>query len=424
MNTKKTDAFLKKHGHALFTGVQPVHNVIKSGKGSFITDLDGNQILDLNAGQFCSIFGHSWSKLGTVIQNQLKEISHTGTNTVADTVYEAAERISNLCEGMSGKVMFLSTGAEAIECALRFAKGVKKRNGFLCFENGYHGLSLGAQSVTFGGSWALPQVTDIFSIASPRFHLLFKSETQIAIQNSLHELESILKKHHQTIAGFIMEPIISVGGMIYLPKEYCEGIYKLCKKYDVLLVYDECQTGIGRTGKWFCYQHTDVIPDILVSAKGIGAGFPVSFVVFNSTSVDMTTTPLNHFSSHQNDPISAAIATGVIDEIENRNLLSKVEASGKEILDMLTNLSNKYSFIRNPRGMGLMLGFDIFKPNLESYVELGKDFSQSLLENGVLLQSTQHGKTFRLLPNYLISKSEAKLFISTLEKVIKKFEKI
>lgn len=421
MIRKQSQKLIEKYGEYLFTGVELLPNIVESGKGSFITDVDGNKILDLNAGQFCSIFGHSWPKLDKIFKAQSKKIIHTGTNTISSELFYAGKQISTICEGMQAKTIFLSTGAEAVECALRFAKGVKKKNGFACFANGYHGLSLGSQSVTFGGLWSLPKVEMIYSVNPPSFHEIKAEEIKQVIDKSLAEVETIFQSHAQDIAGFIMEPIISVGGMIYLPNAYAEGIYHLCQKYGILLVYDECQTGIGRTGKWFAYQHSQVVPDIIIVAKALGAGTPVSAVIFNAKTVSFNQTSLNHFSSHQNDPLSAAISMAVIEEISQQNLLVKITKKGDYFLKKLELLSKKYDFIKNPRGLGLMLSFDIFRPNLQSYIELGKEMSKDLLDKGIMLQSTSHGKTYRLLPNYLVKIKEIDFFIEQLEQTIRKF---
>lgn len=414
MNRSKSKNLFKKFNKYIFSGVNPLPNIIKYGKGSYVVDVDNNNLLDLNAGQFCSIFGHAWPKIDKIITAQSKKIFHTGTNTISQEVLFAAKEISKICIEMDGRAIFLSTGSEAVECALRFAKSIKKKNGFVCFKNGYHGLSLGSQSVTFGGNWALPKVDLIYSLDVPVFHELSIQQTKIAVKKSLNNLERLLILHIENIAGLIMEPVISVGGMNFLTQEYCDGIYSLCKKYNVFLLYDECQTGIGRTGKWFNYQHTNTVPDILISAKAIGLGFPVSIVVFNNSTVDLNLANINHFSSHQNDPISAAIAIEVIKEIREKKLLKKVEKIGKYFLNKLIYLSNECDFIKNPRGKGLMLGFDIYLKNTTSYTELSKLFLDNLLEEGVMLQSTSHGKTYRLLPNYLVSRKEIDFFIEKL----------
>lgn len=418
-NSKKMAKDYKKY---FFSGVEIIPNIIKKGKGSFIWDIDGNKILDLNAGQFCSIFGHSWSPLGKIVNEQLIKICHTSTQVVTPEVLKAAKNVSEICGNMNGKVLFLSTGSEAVECALRFAKHIKKKSGFVCFDNGYHGLTLGSQSVTFGGKWAFPKVNFIDSITPPVFHELEENDRQKAIIKSLKKLERIFKNKGKNIAGFIMEAVISVGGMNFLTQEYCEGIYKLCKKYNIFLIYDECQTGFGRTGKWFSYQHFNLIPDILVSAKGMGIGFPVSMIVFKNSIINSKNIEINHYSSHQNDPLSAVIVSKVIDEIKNNKLLDHVKNTGKYFLLRLTELSKKYKFIKNPRGMGLMLGFDIFKEGLASYRELGNQFLKDLLSEGILLQSTSQGRTYRLLPNYYVSRPEINFLMDKLEVVIKKLE--
>jgi 4-aminobutyrate aminotransferase-like enzyme len=170
MIVSNSNKMARNYEKYLFSGIETIPNIINKGKGSFIWDVDGNKILDLNAGQFCSIFGHSWPPLRKVVDKQLNKICHTSTQVVTPEVLIASKKVSKICKNMNGKVIFLSTGSEAVECALRFAKHIKHKSGFVCFDNGYHGLTLGSQSVTFGGKWAFPEINSIDFITAPVFH--------------------------------------------------------------------------------------------------------------------------------------------------------------------------------------------------------------------------------------------------------------
>lgn len=424
MRKSKSKEISQRYNKYLFATKELIPNVIKRGKGSYVWDLDENKILDLNAGQFCSIFGHAYSEMKQIISEQIDKIVHTSTRVITPEVLVAAEKVSGICSRMNGKVIFLSTGSEAVECALRFAKHIKSKKGIICLETGYHGLTLGSQSVTYGGRWAVPEVDSVKSIPVPIFHEMDKKSSMNSVKTILHDLEEFLKTHKDNFAALIMEPIVSVGGMTILSKEYCEGIYRLCKKYEILLIYDECQTGLGRTGKWFNFQHYNIIPDILIAAKGLGDGFPVSMVVFNADTIDEGQIGILQYSSHQNDPLSGVIVTKVIEVIREKKLFDRINSSGKYLLSKLEYLDATYDFIKYPRGTGLMIGFDIYKLGIQDYRKLGNQFSKDMLDNGVMMQSTCQGRVYRLLPNYFVSKSEIDFFVTVLESVVQKYEKL
>ena len=175
---------------------------------------------------------------------------------------------------------------------------------------------------------------------------------------------------------------------------------------------------MGRTGKWFAYQQHGVAPDMLITAKALGAGFPVSLVAFKKTLLARSKISISHFSSHQNDPLAGAIVVGVIAEIQEKKLLHRVERIGDFFLQQLRSLSTRTTLLSAPRGMGLMIGFDLSVVGLESYLELGNEFTSRLREEGVLIQSTSHGKTYRILPSYYLTKREVLFCIASIEKVL------
>ncbi len=407
----------------VFNCIERSPMVLTRAKGAYVWDTNDTKYLDLNAGQFCAVLGHTPKSIQKVAARQLKSIAHTSTRTITPAVQQAAEAIWSICPEMKPQSLFLSTGSEAIEAALRYAKHLTGKSEMICFDNGYHGLSLGSQSVTYGGAWATPMVAGVHSITAPIFHELSPGAAKKETTQKLNELEQLLINHADTIAGLIMEPIISVGGMNFLSKEYCQGIARLCRKYGVLLLYDECQTGVGRTGTWFAYQQLGVVPDILITAKALGAGFPVSLVAFAQSVIDQADITINHFSSHQNDPLPCAVVVAVVAEIQQKKLLARVTRIGAYFLDQLEQLSTRNPLLRYPRGQGLMLGFDLHQDGLTSYRELGAQFGAQLTKAGMLLQSTSQGKTYRILPSYYLTKREIDWSIKTLESALRHLAK-
>lgn len=395
--------------------------VITGGCGSYLVDEDGNRYLDMSAGQFCAIMGHGEAELAAKVASLSKGPTNVSVNFLCKEVLHAAKAVHDICPEMNGKVFFLSTGAEANECCLRYAKQMSgHRNGIISFDVGYHGLSLGTEGYSMGRQYVKPSLANSFFIKAPRGHYSENAD-KAEWQASIHEMEKILECSHSEIAAAIFEPIVSTGGLLYPPKEFWREIRQLCNQYKIFLVFDECQTGFGRTGTWFYYQQLeDCVPDFLVCAKGMGLGYPVSMVVFNGNTFPISSFVMNHVSSHQNDPFGAGLVRFGIQEIEKNGYLTSNLEKGKYILKRLQELARKYPAMQDPRMCGLMGGFDIdFQSTTKNeLVEKSRIFCEFGLKNGIILQFGNYGETVRLLPPYSISYEEIDYFVLQLEKTL------
>jgi 4-aminobutyrate aminotransferase-like enzyme len=315
---------------------------------------------------------------------------------------------------MNAYSVLLSTGAEAVEFCIRYAKHIKGKNGIVCYDKGYHGLTLGAQSVTYSGKFAMPRVEDIYPIKVPDTFI-----TDELLDYHIEELDKLLKEKNSHIAAVLMEPIVSVGGMILPPQKWYIKVRQLCDEYDVILIFDESQTGFGRLGKWFAYQHYDVIPDMVAIAKGLGQGYPVSGVLLNEKIIPDQEFSMTHYSSHQNDAFAANIINIGIEYIDKNNILSKVIELGEYFKSRLLLLQETSKIVCKARGCGLMLGLDLYFDGVNNYREIYKHLSEKMTDKGVIIQGTNGGMTLRFLPDYLISKESIDLAIDTLEDVLK-----
>lgn len=384
--------------------------VLDHGDGSWVFDTAGNKYLDLNSGQFCLAFGHNDKELQEVVFKQLGKIYHTNTATLTPEVFKACDDMASITGKKLKKTIFLSTGSEANECAYRYSRFITGKNTIVALKNGYHGLTLGSQQLSVGGIYAKP------SNASALFMQDFSTDELVKF------FDKIFHETNDDIAAVIVEPILGVGGIIVPPDDFFIELRKICTEKNIILIFDECQTGMARTGKWFAYQGIGVEPDILVAAKSIGAGFPISSVTFNSDYIHEVENKVLHFSSHQNDPLACSIVSYVIDRITRDDILNRNLEMGKYILKCLNELAIKHDILENPRGKGLMLGIDFSESFLSSVNNSSKIFTDSLKKEGILLQTICKGKTFRLLPSYVISKSEIDFLIEKLDKVCKVFE--
>jgi 2,2-dialkylglycine decarboxylase (pyruvate) len=398
-------------------------NIIVKAKDCIIEDADGNQFLDLASGQLCAVLGHNHPKLVERIVNQAREIIHSGTNFLSLPVMEAASKLAEVATGDLKKSIFLSTGSEANECALRLAKIHTQRTGVVGFTLGYSGMTLAMRSISssFGVPIASrPAVPNSHSILTPYCRKCpVDAEYPQCDFLCLQVSENELGRDKDQIAAFIIEPIISAGGMIVPPDGYFKRLKEFANGCGALLIADEAQTGFGRTGKWFGMELFDVTPDILVVSKSAGGGFPASAVITtDEIADDLMTKKATHMSSHQSDPLPAAAVSAVIDTVREEGLVEKAKTNGQYFKERLQGLMGKWPIVADVRGEGLMLGFELDEDNERGK---SKDVLAFMLEKyckqrGVWLSYGSWGGVFRLLPPLTITRKQIDQAISELDK--------
>jgi acetylornithine/succinyldiaminopimelate/putrescine aminotransferase len=398
----------------VFQATQHIDPILTKGKGSWVWDTNKKRYLDLNAGQFCVVLGHSNKKFNKLIRKSLNKLVHTNTNALSSTVLKASEELSRTTFGLFKKSIFLSTGAEANEFALRYAKFINNREIVLSLGEGYHGLTYLTQGLSSEGAWAIPKVESAISLLTPN-SVHFDSTIILDSKNDLIEK---IERYKEKVSAVIIEPILGTSGIIEIPKDYLVNLRQLCDKYSIILIFDECQTGFGRTGSWYAYQTLEVVPDVLCLSKALGNGFPVASVSFRDGLIDKVEGKITHFSSHQNDPLAADIIAFNIKYIQKNDLLARVSSIGHYLIKELNIVSEETKGIVNVRGKGLMIGFDlapIFHDDLRGN---SQKLIKAMENEGVLLQVVRKGLTFRVLPNYHIKRGEIDFFIKALNKVL------
>ena len=383
--------------------------VMHKGEGSYLYDTQGKKYLDLNSGQFCVALGHSNDEILDNVFKKGRTLVHTASNIVSDEVVKCSNLLNELSGEMDAYSILLSTGSEAVEFCMRYAKFIKGRQGIVCFDKGYHGLTLGSQSITFGGKFTKPHVENTASIKIP--------ETVEEVSESIQSLENLLSTGEY--AAVVVEPIVSVGGMIYPPMEWFAELRKTCDKHDVLLVFDESQTGFGRTGEWFAYQAFNTVPDMVVLAKSVGLGFPVAVAMFKGSLMpDKDVYAMSHYSSHQNDSFSAAIINEAVEYMIRKDVLKGIKEKGDYFLKNLKELEEKNAHILKARGHGLMLGCELDYEGVSDYRPLYAELYDRMMKNGVIIQGTNGGHTLRFLPDYIISHEDMDFATDTLDRVL------
>lgn len=402
----------EKYGEYILMAMPYADNLIASGRGCTLQDVDGNQILDLSAGQFCSILGNNHPKYLEKLLAQIGNVIHTGTQFLSPIVLEAAKKFAEIAPGSLSKSIFLSTGTEANECAISLAKAYTEKTGVIGFNRGYYGLSVGTKalsSIFSSGDrqGSGPAVPETFRLLAPHcFHCPVKNhypECEFVCLDSSIEL---LPKR-QDIAAIIVEPFFSAGGMFTPPPGYLNRLRDYAHKIGALLIVDEAQTGFGRTGRWFACEHHEVEPDILVVSKSSGAGFPVSGVITTDAIADrIASQRWLHLASHQSDPLPAAAFAATIDIVREENLVENAVAQGRYFMDGLLELKTKHQIIVDVRGKGLMLGAEIGNCRDGTEHELCSRIVALSANRGLHFTYSYYEPVFRFIPPLTITKPE------------------
>ncbi len=377
---------------------------IEKGRGAYLISKGGKKYLDFACGIAVTNTGHCHPKVVAAAVKQAENLIHACAGIV---YYEPnvllAERLAKICPAGLNMSFFCQSGTEAVEGAMKLAKYVKNKPGLIAFEGGFHGRTLGALSIT----------TSKKKYRDPYEPLL--SEVHIAPyakENSLAEVEKFLKSG--TIAGVIVEPVQGEGGYIVPPKEFLAGLRALCNKYDALLIFDEVQTGFGRTGKMFASEYFGVYPDVMAVAKAIASGFPLGAVIAKE-SVMKAWSPGAHGSTFSGNPVSCAAAVATIDVIEKEKLIENSAKLGEYFKAKLEGLKNSYPDIVDVRGIGLMIGVE-FKSSAKA-----KEIRESCLAGGlILITCGSDDQVIRLIPPLIITKEQIDSALNIFEDALKK----
>jgi 4-aminobutyrate aminotransferase / (S)-3-amino-2-methylpropionate transaminase / 5-aminovalerate transaminase len=333
--------------------------MIDEGHGALLTDVDGNTFVDFMGGIGCLAVGHSHPRVVAAVQEQSARFFHTDFTILPYEVYvEYAERLLALTP-FSGpaKAAFFNSGAEAVENAVKFARGYTKRQAVIAFEGGFHGRTLMALSLT---SKTHPYKAGFGPFAPEVYRVPFPYEYRgITVADSLAALERALSTQvaAESVAAIIVEPEQGEGGFLPAPPRFLEGLRAICDREGILLIIDEVQTGFGRTGKMFATEHYGVEPDLMTLAKSIAAGLPLSAVVGKAEIMDCL--PDNSVGgTYVGNPVALAAAVAVLDVFEEEGLVERGQRIGETIRARMLSWQERYDAVGDVRGLGAMLAIE------------------------------------------------------------------
>lgn len=367
------------------------------GKGSRVWDLEGREYLDFFPGWGVSGLGHCHPAVGHAIKNQARKILHISNNYLNLKQAELAKEIAKW--GFSSRSFFSNSGAEAIEAAIKFARryGQPGRFEIITLKKSFHGR-------TYGGMTATGQ---------DKTHQGFEPLVPGFSYAEFNNLESVKRLVTDKTVAILVEPIQGEGGIHVATASFLKGLRSLCDEKDILLIFDEVQTGMGRTGKIFAYQHYDVEPDLMALAKSLGNGVPIGALVVHSKIEREVLTPGTHASTYGGNPLVCAAALAVFKAIRKGKLLKKAEQLGAFLRERLIDFQSKFPVIQEVRGKGLMIGVELKVPGL-AYVDRAR-------EMGLLINCTQE-KVLRIMPAITISKKDLTRGLAILKKIFEELK--
>ena len=373
----------------------------KKGKGSYLYAINGKKYLDFVQGIAVNSLGHCHPNLVKIMNKQSRKLWHVSNSFIIPEGEKLAKRLTK--NTFADKVIFQNSGVEATEAAIKVARryfysiGKPKKNRILCIKNSFHGRTLAA--IFASGS---KKMTEGFYPKVDGFdHFIFG------------DLKSLKKSISDKTAAIMVESIMGEGGIKVIPNWFLKDLRKICNKKKILLILDEVQCGVGRTGNFFAFEHAKIKPDIVPIAKGIGGGFPLGAVLMTKKAASGMI-PGTHGSTFGGNPLAMSIGNAVLDQILKKNFLKNVKKVSKYFNFELKKLKNEFpNVIKEIRGVGLLLGIQLFNDQT--------DFIKRLMKNKLLTIKAGEN-VIRLLPPLTVKKKEIDIAVKIIRKVCKEIE--
>ena len=390
--------------------------IVERAEGSFVHDADGRAILDFTSGQMSAVLGHTHPDIVATVNRQMGQVAHLFSGMLSRPVVELAERLAALAPGLD-RVQLLTTGAESNEAAIRMAKLVTGGHEVVAFAQSWHGMTGAAASATYsaGRRGYGPATAGSFVIPAPNSYRprFCNPDGSNDWQRELDDAFNLIDRQSTgSLAAFIAEPILSSGGVLELPVGYLAALKAKCVERGMLLILDEAQTGVGRTGHMFAFQRDGVTPDIMTLSKTLGAGLPLAAV--------MTTTEIEQaahergflfYTTHVSDPLTAAVGVTVLDVVERDGLVEQASTRGERLKNGLRDLQQRYECVGDVRGRGLLLGLEVVtdRQTKAPGFELGARIMEEAMRRGLSMNIVKlpgMGGVFRIAPPLTVSDAE------------------
>jgi len=406
--------------------------VADRAKGSYIWDVKGDRYLDFTTGIGVNNVGHCHPRVVEAARAQIEKLIHCACVTHHELVIDLAEKLAQITPGRLDSVFFNNSGGEAVDAAIKMARFVTGRPNVIAFTGAFHGRTLLATALTTAKSHYRegyePLPSGIYNVPYPYCYRCPVNQTAglcgLECFGLLDRLfESQVKPN--SVAAVIMEPVAGEGGYVVPATGYSKEngfmsrLRALCDQHGILLIFDEVQSGFGRTGRWFACQHWDVEPDVMIMAKGIASGFPMAAIISRKELMDKWTVG-RHGSTYGGNPVACAAALASISVIEEENLLARADAVGKRLVSALSEIGKRYSFIGDVRGLGLMIGLEIVDADRQPDGKMAARLIDACFDRRLLvLDCGKKDHVLRLIPPLNVSDQEVDQALSIIEEALR-----
>jgi 2,2-dialkylglycine decarboxylase (pyruvate) len=400
--------------------------IIERAAGSYVYDSDGNAILDFTSGQMSAVLGHSHPDIVKTVTDSISSLAHLFSGMVSRPVVTLATRLADSLPDNLSRMLLVTTGAESNEAAIKMAKMYTGKYEIVSFDRSWHGMTSGAAAATFsaGRRGYGPVLPGNLTLPTPN---AYRSPFRNA--DGSYDWESELDygfaavdaQSTGSLAACLVEPILSSGGVVELPLGYLARLKEMCAARGMLLIVDEAQTGLGRTGTMYAFERDGVAPDILTLSKTLGAGLPVA-AVMTGDDIERVCGERGFlfYTTHASDPLAAAVALTVLDVIERDGLVERAAKLGDRLRDRLVELQGRYDVVGDVRGRGLLQGIELVtdKATRTPADALGAAITSACLDRGLhmnIVQLPGMGGIFRIAPPLTISEADLDTGLDILE---------
>lgn len=422
----EAEFWAKAERHLVRYGGSFTPRIIGRASGSYVYDSEGTAILDFTSGQMSAVLGHAHPDIVATVTESIGSLDHLYSGMLSEPVVELATSLAGTLPDSLTKTLLLSTGAEANEAAIKMAKLVTGRYEVVSFDRSWHGMTSGAASLTFSaghqgygpatpGSLALPTPN---AYRSPFRRPDGSYDWQAELDYGFRLIDATSSG---SLAACLIEPILSSGGLIELPEGYLAALRVKCEERGMLLILDEAQTGVGRTGTMYAFERDGVVPDILTLSKTLGAGLPVAAVVTSAQIEEQAhERGFLFFTTHVSDPLAAAVALTVLRVVERDGLVDRARQQGLRMRERLLSIQNRFDVVGDVRGRGLLQGIELVRDRetREPADRLGAAVTDECLRRGLhmnIVQLPGMGGVFRIAPPLTISDDELDAGLTILE---------
>lgn len=382
MNTITTDSWKDRFGASVMRSLATPQLMLERGEGCYVWDVDGNRYLDFLAGIAVNSLGHAHPVLVDAVSQQIKTLAHVSNYFATPSQLELAERLCRLTgAGEAGRVYFGNSGAEANEAAFKLAR-LNRADGsrvrIIALNNSFHGRTMGSLALT-----GKPQMREPFEPMPG------------GVEHIDTTMEALEETIDDTVAALFVEPIKGEAGVLDLPAGYLKRARELTEKHGVLLILDEIQTGVGRTGRWFAFEHAGITPDAITLAKGMAGGVPIGALITFGWASDLFTRG-QHGSTFGGNPLATTAANAVLGEIEQAGLVANAAARGQQLRAFIRSVDS--ALIGELRGSGLLIGVGLTEPVAEAV-------ASACLANGLIVNAP-NDSSIRIAPPLIVGDVE------------------